>query len=311
MINDSEARPTSISASRRCAIGALSGALAAIVMTALMLVLMRTLGIATPLTILGDRIAEFIPADQFLALMGRVGGYNNMKRLGVGSFIAGQLVAGILGGVFYALALHRLDQSRRRLWSIGVFVLLPLCVFAAALWPVLGTHYGGLPVRNATVVTLFGLLTSFVVFERTLVLAFAGMVGRPRSIPPDFEYTPPIGRRALIVGGVALLVSGGAYGLLRKLCAMATFSYDGLQYKGAGVEAITPNDKFYTVTKNVVDPEVRVALWRLDVVGLVKTRQRYKFDRFKALPSVTQETTLMCISNGLDAGLMSNAVWKG
>src|SRR5207237_9202398 len=24
-----------------------------------------------------------------------------------------------------------------------------------------------------------------------------------------------------------------------------------------------------------------------------------------------QETTLMCISNGLDAGLISNAVWKG
>jgi DMSO/TMAO reductase YedYZ molybdopterin-dependent catalytic subunit len=24
-----------------------------------------------------------------------------------------------------------------------------------------------------------------------------------------------------------------------------------------------------------------------------------------------QETTLMCIANGLDAGLMSNAIWKG
>ena len=26
---------------------------------------------------------------------------------------------------------------------------------------------------------------------------------------------------------------------------------------------------------------------------------------------IDQETTLMCISNGLDAGLMSNAVWRG
>ena len=32
---------------------------------------------------------------------------------------------------------------------------------------------------------------------------------------------------------------------------------------------------------------------------------------FGALPPVEQETTLMCISNGLDAGLISNAVWKG
>jgi hypothetical protein len=28
-------------------------------------------------------------------------------------------------------------------------------------------------------------------------------------------------------------------------------------------------------------------------------------------PPIEQETTLMCISNGLDAGLISNAVWKG
>jgi DMSO/TMAO reductase YedYZ molybdopterin-dependent catalytic subunit len=33
--------------------------------------------------------------------------------------------------------------------------------------------------------------------------------------------------------------------------------------------------------------------------------------RLKSLPATEQETTLMCISNGLDAGLMSNAKWKG
>ena len=51
--------------------------------------------------------------------------------------------------------------------------------------------------------------------------------------------------------------------------------------------------------------------WRLEITGLVQTRQTYKLDRLKALPAIEQETTLMCISNGLDAGLMSNAVWKG
>lgn len=81
--------------------------------------------------------------------------------------------------------------------------------------------------------------------------------------------------------------------------------------KGREVQPITPNEQFYTVTKNVVDPEVRAHFWQLEVNGLVKTRQRYKMERFKRLAAVTQETTLMCISNGLDAGLMSNAVWKG
>src|SRR5207249_10848215 len=47
------------------------------------------------------------------------------------------------------------------------------------------------------------------------------------------------------------------------------------------------------------------------VNGLVQNRATYRFQDLKDIPAVEQETTLMCISNGLDAGLMSNAVWKG
>ncbi|MDQ6859990.1 MAG: molybdopterin-dependent oxidoreductase, partial [Verrucomicrobiota bacterium] len=65
------------------------------------------------------------------------------------------------------------------------------------------------------------------------------------------------------------------------------------------------------VTKNVIDPVVDASVWRLEVTGLVKSRQTYKLDRLRGLKPVTQETTLMCISNGIGAGLMSNAVWKG
>ncbi len=48
----------------------------------------------------------------------------------------------------------------------------------------------------------------------------------------DFDYTPPIGRRALILGGLGLLVVGGGAQILRKLYRAASFGYDGLQYKG-------------------------------------------------------------------------------
>lgn len=277
-------------------------------MTTTMLLLMSLLGIATPLTLLGDRLSVFFTAEKFLELMGRVGGYNHMKQLGVGSVMAGQIVLGAIAGSVYGTLVER---KRRPLLTLGVFVLLPWLVSAAVLAPTLGTHFGGLPVRNATIATLIGLLIAYLAYERTLVLGFAGLLGRSRTIPRDVEFSPPIGRRALILGGLGLLVTGGGYALVRKLWASATFSYDGLQYKGAGVRPITPNEQFYTVTKNVVDPEVRASFWRLEVTGLVKTRQRYKIDRFKNLGAVTQETTLMCISNGLDAGLMSNAVWKG
>src|SRR5207249_5012476 len=83
------------------------------------------------------------------------------------------------------------------------------------------------------------------------------------------------------------------------------------QYKGRIVEPITPNELFYCVTKNVVDPKVNVDLWHLEVNGLVQNSAIWRFQDFVGLPAHEQQTTLMCISNGLDAGLISNAIWKG
>jgi DMSO/TMAO reductase YedYZ molybdopterin-dependent catalytic subunit len=289
--------------------GALAGFIAGLLMTATMLFLAWLFGVATPLVIFGDRISVFIPADTFLSLMGRVGGYNNMKQLGVGSVIGGQLFVGALGGMIYGLAMRRRRGNPLAL-SIAIFTLLPLVALGIFLWPVLGTHYHGLPINRAASVTLLGLLAAFVVFERTLVVAFRYLT-KPRVRIDDDEFSPPIGRRALITSGIALLAAGGGAAVLRRLYQLATFGYDGIQYKGHGVQPITPNDQFYCVTKNVVDPKVDPNLWRLEVMGLVKTPQIYRLDRLKSLPAVTQETTLMCISNGLDAGLMSNALWKG
>ena len=99
--------------------------------------------------------------------------------------------------------------------------------------------------------------------------------------------------------------------LARKLYRAATFSYDGTQYKGSIVQPITPNDLFYCVTKNVVDPKVNVDLWHLEIGGLVQNAATWRFQDLIGFKPTTQETTLMCISNGLDAGLISNAVWKG
>lgn len=296
---------------RRRAIGAgwLAGFVAGLLMTLTMLSLAWLFGVATPLVIFGDRLSVFIPADTFLSLMGRVGGYNNMKQLGVGSVMAGQLLVGGLGGMIYGLVMRRRDGSRFVVTG-SVFILLPLAAVGILLWPVLGTHYHGLPINRATVVTLAGLLAAFIVFERALVRVFRFLT-RPRVQINDQEFSPPIGRRALVAGGIALLAAGGGAELLRRLYRAATFSYDGTQYKGRVVQPITPNDQFYCVTKNVVDPKVNTDLWRLEITGLVQTRQTYRLDRLKSLPAVEQETTLMCISNGLDAGLMSNAKWKG
>jgi len=289
--------------------GLLAGFVAAVVLTTAML-LLATLGVATPLVIIGDRLSVFIPPGPFLSLMGKVGGYNHLKQLGVGSTIAGQLLVGAIGGAIFALFVRRTPGRIATIWTMLIFVLLPVVVFAIALWPVLGTSYIGLPIQVARLVTLIGFALCILLFERTLVTGFRFLTTEKIG-KQDYEFTPAIGRRAFVLGTIGLAAAGGGAALARKLYRAATFSYDGTQYKGSIVQPITPNDLFYCVTKNVVDPTVNVDLWHLEIGGLVQNPATWRLQDLVGFKPTTQETTLMCISNGLDAGLISNAVWKG
>src|SRR6201993_5251471 len=278
-------------------------------MTAAML-LLAVLGVATPLVIIGDRLSVFIPPGPFLSLMGKVGGYNHLKQLGVGSTIAGQLVVAAIGGMVFGFVARRNPARVSPLWTMSIFVLLPIIAFAIALWPVLGTSYVGLPIDVARLVTLVGFALCIFSFERTLVASFQFLATRKVG-RRDYEFSPAMGRRAFVLGAIGLAAAGGGVALARKLYRAATFSYDGTQYKGSIVQPITPNELFYCVTKNVVDPRVNVDLWHLEVGGLVQNAATWRFQDLMGFKATTQETTLMCISNGLDAGLISNAVWKG
>jgi len=281
-------------------------------MTFAMLLLARVFQIATPLVILGDRLSVFISPKPFFWIMGRVGGYNHLKQLGVGSSILGQILVGALGGIVYGMVGRKRQQRIGYRWTFLIFVALPLVVSATLLWPVLGTHYGGMPIDAARLITLLGLAISFLLFERVLVLGFDFLTSRGQEkTAASPEFSPHLGRRAFLFGTLGLLFAGGGAAIARKLFRIATFSYDGTQYKGEGVQPITPNDQFYCVTKNVVDPRVDAGLWHLEVTGLVQHPRTYRLLDFKTMEMVDQETTLMCISNGLDAGLMSNAVWRG
>ena len=289
--------------------GLLAGFVAAVVLTTAML-LLATLGVATPLVIIGDRLSVFIPPGPFLSIMGKVGGYNHLKQLGVGSTIAGQLVVGAIGGAIFGWFARRIPARIPAIWTMLIFVLLPVVVFAIALWPVLGTSYIGLPIQIARLVTLISFALCVLLFERTLVIGF-GFLTTERTDKQDYEFTPAIGRRAFVLGAIGLAAAGGGGALARKLYRAATFSYDGTQYKGSIVQPITPNDLFYCVTKNVVDPKVNLDVWHLEIGGLVQNAATWRFQDLLGFKPTTQETTLMCISNGLDAGLISNAVWKG
>jgi DMSO/TMAO reductase YedYZ molybdopterin-dependent catalytic subunit len=289
--------------------GLIAGLLAGIVMTTAML-LLAALRVATPLVIIGDRLSVFIPPGPFLSVMGKVGGYNHLKQLGVGSTIAGQLFVAAIGGAIFGLLAWRNPARLSAIWTMSIFVVLPIIALAVALWPVLGTSYIGLPIEAARLITLVGFALCVFLFERTLVSAFRFLTMRETG-RHEYEFTPAIGRRAFVLSAIGIAVAGGGVALARKLYRAATFSYDGTQYKGRIVEPITPNELFYCVTKNIVDPRVNVDLWHLEVNGLVQNRATWRFQDLVGFPAHEQQTTLMCISDGLDAGLISNAIWKG
>src|SRR6266705_1092138 len=157
--------------------GLLAGFVAAIAMTAMML-LLAYFGVATPLIIIGDRLSVFIPPGPFLSLMGKVGGYNHLKQLGVGSTIAGQLLVAAIVGAIFGLFVPRHPARIPAIWTTSIFVLFPLVVFAIALWPVLGTSYIGLPIEVARLVTLVGFVLCVFLFERMLVTGFQFLTTR-------------------------------------------------------------------------------------------------------------------------------------
>ncbi len=300
---------------RTFALGAEAGLVAALAMLLTFGLLRLLLGIPTPPEAIPDRAAPLLPIPVFFGLFERFGGYNGLKQIGVLSITGGMLLVGVLLGVLYAAWRARTDTGatprRRRLSPDALLVIALAVVWIGSLLivlPVLPTNFRGLSPTPATSLFILGWLLAYSVFGAVLALVYGALVA---GATPREAAGSPLGRRALLAtaGGAILALGVGA--VMRTLTERATFGYDGVQYRGTNLTPITPNDRFYSVTKNVVDPAPEVGQWRLEVGGMVSQGRTYTFDQLRALPANDQETTLMCISNGIDGGLMSNAVWRG
>ncbi|HEU4391670.1 MAG TPA: molybdopterin-dependent oxidoreductase [Blastocatellia bacterium] len=301
---------------QRILVGLLSGLAAALTMTLVMLALRWVFGVPTPSEMFGDRMVPTYSAGEFLGLLERLGGYNRAKQLGVTSVLGGQLAVGIISGAIYSM-LRSASVSRNgrtsssRAFAGSAFLVTLVIAFWIAsilfLEPVLNVSFAGLPPSRAKVATEIGLAVSYITYAGTLALMYRWMSGR---IETTGSVTKP-GRRIVVAAGMAAGLGAILVFALQRFYRVATFSYDGTQYIGPEVEPITPNNRFYTVTKNIVDPAVDRSFWRFQVAGLVDHPRMYNYEALSQFETVTQEATLMCISNWVGGGLMSNAVWEG
>jgi DMSO/TMAO reductase YedYZ molybdopterin-dependent catalytic subunit len=313
----------------------LAGVLATLVMTLLMVVGRYWLGISPLPEAVPDRLAPTLDIKSFFDLFAKYGGYNGLKKFGVRTGIEAMFAAGALIGVVYALLVESRRSRSAGSWKRGfsrygfIFIVISVAIVwlasIAFLWSVLGANYRGLPPSWARIVTGLGLLIEFVAFGLTLMLIYQFLVTRvllrstssaqgadvPLAPTTPVPVGTPLARRAVIAAAGGAILALPSYVLIKRLYDRAVFDYDGRPYSGPGVMPITPTDKFYTVTKNVVDPNVKRSLWRLEIDGLVDHSMRLSFDDLTAMPATTQETTLMCISNSIGSGLFSNAKWTG
>jgi len=312
--------------------GLVAGLAAAAVTTLLMALSRYYLGIMPPPEAVPDRIAPMLDISTFFSLFGKYGGYNGLKQFGIMAGLRTLFATGAVVGVIYAIVseLPSTRRSPKRILGIArpaflfmaVAILVVWIAFVIFLWPVLSANYRGLPYTQARMVSIVALLVWFAAFGATVAGLYRFIVARtwraaPSDEEPDAASELDAGRGDVRPRRAVLAAAGGAvlawpiYGLLRRMYDDATFSYDGRPYSGPGVQPVTPTESFYSVTKNVVDPEVNRDLWRLEIAGHVDNPHTYSFGDLQDFEQVDQETTLMCISNKIGAGLFSNANWRG
>ncbi|HEY7357959.1 MAG TPA: molybdopterin-dependent oxidoreductase [Ktedonobacterales bacterium] len=316
-------------------VGLLGSLTAMLVMGALRL----TVGTPTLPELLGDRILPTLSASKFVDLLVQFA--PNSKTTPLGLTLLGQGIVGIVLGPLFCLAAGKALLVRgfwpgRRAWiAAGAFALAMEGVGLALFWPVIGQGLVGDPVDRARLLTALSMLATFASCMLMMLLAGHGLyrawaaqpepppllvsplspvAGEPAPDAAPTESPSGISRRtALQTAGVMVVaVAAGGLGINRLIAgylARSNLSYEGMP--NFSLEPVTPIEDFYVVSQNVLDPQVDLTRWQLEIRGLVRQPQAWSYAEMLALPSETRAVTLECISNGVGHKLMSTAIWKG
>lgn len=273
-----------------------------------------TSGIPAVALALWDQLLRIIPMQWFAFFIVRL--KFAAKPAAFWGMLAGLVVAwGVLGA---ALARARLRPGARGAlaWAISAAVLAVLTARAAsaalaARRAAEGVAGGaGLPVAAA--ITGYALL--FAVLYGLLLRAFSRRAPAPVPSSPDAVTRREVLSRALIVA--LATASGAAAARWIQIAArqtVATAQSLVARFTALLPAEITPNDKFYVVSKNPpgFDPTLDAGRWALEVGGMIGRSIRLTYDQLRAMPAVEQFQTLECISNEIGGDLISNARWKG
>jgi DMSO/TMAO reductase YedYZ molybdopterin-dependent catalytic subunit len=325
-------------------IAGLLGSLAAVIV---MIGLRLLWGSPTLPELVGERILPMLTVDQFIQLLLRFA--PNSKTIPLLYALLGQLALGSLIGPAWALTARSPTPgagrwpTRRAWFAAGTFALGMETLTLLLFWPALFGNLIGYPIASAVALNSLATLIVFAVFMAVVALcdhwlrlawgaAFAltspargdGMAdaavsgATPAAPVAAGPLTQAVSRRAAL-GSVGVVALGAGVGFLatRELIAAylarSNLTYEGMQtdYAVSRATQLTPNQNFYVVSKNVLDPTVVVDHWRLEIAGMVRQPRVWTYAEAQALPSETRAVTFECIANGVGGHLMSTAEWTG
>ena len=259
--------------------------------------------------------------------------------------LAGQLglvIATLIAAAVYGagtMAFDRYAATRvaakglSRFESLLVLGALPWAVFGLALFPLDGDSLFGTSssVSSATSPWIFPF--TFLLVQGVFALTLSRWYDpRTRSVVAAQEVTqgPDVARREFIekgaIGVLAVLAALVGLAGLGQLIPARVRPMGGSQpidlqdapaiFSDPRLTSlvhyeVTPNEDFYRVAVDVVDPVVDASTWALVVDGLVSRPKKYSLAELQALPGTSQYTTFECVSNTVNGGLIGNAKWGG
>lgn len=289
-----------------------SGIVAGLAATLLMVALRFVLGTPSLAEVVADRLTLLLPFNVFSFLLQLLNGYAKLllfvSLLTAHTLLGGVLALGYVAFIRWALPLPGGPRGRD-----GLFFLLLFLFLAVVVTPLVGGGVFGQEVRGGALRYSGPLAASSAIFVLTIValLPHRRQVSQEGGmVAVDMGRRTFLGRLAL---WGALVLGAGSILRLIQVGASQIGRSGGFQRHGEMSSPITPNDQFYIISRNLIDPVVPVEQWSLRVGGdQVERPFTLSYAALKVLPAVEEIVTLECIGDGEDGQLlMSNARWKG
>jgi DMSO/TMAO reductase YedYZ molybdopterin-dependent catalytic subunit len=235
--------------------------------------------------------------------------------------VTGTVVAFLLGGAALGLFISWLARFVRAVPVAGVLGFLPLWVVSVAVYPSPASQtLRRLPFALASLPLYFlgGLAAAWTLVRLEKAIA--------RKEP---DPTRRLVLRSLWWGGAAVLLGVADLGRLiyrrpdpgrellhpanvRRATEPSPSAGDAAFSRIPGLTAeVTPNEAFYVVDEEIIDPDIDASMWRLGVGGLVGRPLSLGYGELSRLPAVERYQTLECISNEVGGDLESTSKWVG